>query len=59
MKKSFFKDFTKLTGKHLCWGLFFDEVASHYKTAVLQNTSGRLLLQCDDLYKTYVADYSL
>ena len=29
IKKAFLKDFVIFTGKHLCWGLFFDKVAGH------------------------------
>ena len=27
VKKVFLKNFTKFTGKHLCWSLFFNKVA--------------------------------
>ena len=27
LKKVFFKNFTKFTGKHLCWSLFFNKVS--------------------------------
>ena len=29
IKKAILKHFVILTGKHLCWGLFFNKVASH------------------------------
>ena len=40
IKKDVLKNFTKLTGKHLCQSLFFDKAAGLRQ----QNTSGRLFL---------------
>ena len=54
--KGVLKSFAKLTGKHLCQNLFFKNELWHrcfpvnfakfLKTALLWNTSGRLLLHC-------------
>ena len=38
------KNFTKFTGTHLCYSLFFNKVSGLRPAIFLQNTSGRLLL---------------
>ena len=43
MKKYFFRNFTKLTGKHLCQSLFRVNFAKFLRALFLQNTYGRLL----------------
>ena len=44
-EKDVLKNFAKLTGKHLCQGLFFNKVEG-LRQLFLQKNSGRLLLKC-------------
>ena len=49
-QKVFFKHFNIFTGKHLCWGLFFNKVAGHQpcdfiKTWILRDS--RTDISCD------------
>lgn len=36
-KKDVLKDFEKLTGKHLCWSIFFDDVAGSGPAKLLKS----------------------
>ena len=57
MNKGVLKNFSKFTGKDLCWSLSFNKVAvpgtgvfqrilHFFKSIFLRNTSGQLLLHC-------------
>ena len=41
-RKSALKNFTKFTGKQLCWGLFFDKVAGRKPPTLFKKTPTQL-----------------
>ena len=45
-KKALLKNFTKLTGNHLCQGLFIDKVAGLRLVALLKNNSDTEAIYC-------------
>ena len=59
MKKAVLRNFGKLTGKHLCQGLFFNKVAGLRPATLLKKDSGTgaFLLICEISENTFFTEH--